>query len=71
MAKVEPIPVTVKALRTVEHDGVSYGPGQEAGDTFDCTPVQAQALVSVEAVEVVGAEADAEVKPATKTAAKK
>ena len=55
--------IAVTALVTVEHDLVKYGPGQEAGDEFECTEEQATALENVGAVKrkapAEAAEADA------------
>lgn len=64
--------VTVTALTTVEHDGVKYGPGQEAGETFECSAVQAKALEDVGAVKPTGEDEGGDTATAAaKTATKK
>ena len=44
--------VALTALTVVEHDGVKYGPGQEAGTDFKTTDAQAAALLSVNAAKL-------------------
>ncbi|MDR3370712.1 hypothetical protein [Rhodoferax sp.] len=42
-----PALVALTALSVVEHDGVTYGPGMDAGDKLQVTAAQAKALVDV------------------------
>lgn len=64
--------VALTALVAVEHDGVKYGPGEEAGDKFEAPKTQAQPLLDVGAAKLTVDEAAADAAtPAAKTAAQK
>jgi hypothetical protein len=52
--------VSVRALVVVNYDGTLYGPGQEAGDTFDCRETDLSQLRDVNAVEAVATAAAAQ-----------
>jgi pectin methylesterase-like acyl-CoA thioesterase len=47
-----PALVALTALSVVVHDGVSYGPGTDAGDKLEVTGAQAQALIDVGVAEL-------------------
>lgn len=44
MAKAVSLMVLV-ALSVIEHDLVKYGPGQDAGEEFECSEAQARPLI--------------------------
>lgn len=44
--------VALTALVNVEHDGVTYGPGQPAGTDFEVTKAQAAPLLEVKAAKL-------------------
>jgi len=44
--------IAVIALVAVEHDGVKYGPGQDAGDKLELPETQAKPLLEVGAVKL-------------------
>lgn len=50
MAKIIAALVGVTATVVVEHNGVRYGPGEEAGTDFEVTEAQARPLLDVSAV---------------------
>lgn len=41
----------VRVLRVIEHDGVRYGPGEQAGDELEVTEAQFQLLNPIQAAE--------------------
>lgn len=41
----------VRVLRVIEHDGVRYGPGEQAGDELEVTEAQFQLLHPIQAAE--------------------
>jgi hypothetical protein len=66
--------IAATALVVVEHDGVKYGPDQNAGADFELTDVQAKPLLAVGAIEIKPLDAtgvDAAATAATATKAKK
>jgi hypothetical protein len=50
--------IAALAMVVVEHDGVKYGPGQDAGAQFELTEAQAKPLLDVGAIELVEVEAE-------------
>lgn len=44
--------LVLKALTTVEHNGVRFGPGHDAGAVFEVTAAQSVALLQVKAAEL-------------------
>jgi hypothetical protein len=40
------------AMRSINHDGTLYGPGQPAGDRFECKPDEAKALLDCGAAKL-------------------
>jgi hypothetical protein len=44
--------IALIALVVVEHDGVKYGPGQDAGDKLELPETQAKPLLEVGAVKL-------------------
>ncbi|QDL55929.1 hypothetical protein [Rhodoferax aquaticus] len=44
--------IALIALVAVEHDGVKYGPGQDAGDKLELPEAQAKPLLEVGAVKL-------------------
>jgi hypothetical protein len=58
MATIKLALIAVVALVAIEHDGVKYGPGQDAGEAFELTEAQAKPLLEVGAIKLVQADAD-------------
>jgi hypothetical protein len=44
--------VALAALVAINHDGTLYGPGQPAGDRFECKPDEAKALLDCGAAKL-------------------
>lgn len=44
--------LALTALTCIEHDGVKFGPGQDAGEDFEATEAQARPLIAVGAAKL-------------------